>query len=113
MDYKGGVSMRSLLKDKRGLATQTVIGILGLVFVVIISFVMIQQLTGADLLTTGSQETNATNRLVGNVSAGVDNVSSKIPTFFTIIAAVLIIGFVVLLWVQFRKSGLMSGAGGL
>lgn len=107
------MKLRSLAKDKRGLATQTVIGILGLVFVVIIAFVMIQQLTGANLLTSGSTESNATNRLVANVSGGVDSISSKIPTFFTIIAAVLIIGFVVLLWVQFRKSGLLSGGQGL
>lgn len=99
------------MKNKKGLATQTVVGILGLIFTVIIAFVMIAQITGANLLTANSAEDNATDRLTGNLTSGVDQISAKVPTFFTIIAAILIIGFVVLLWVQFKRTGLMSGGG--
>lgn len=178
--------------NKRGLATQTVVGILALVFVIIIAFVMVAQLKSADLLgddltitiavtnETGGfvnetgytlAQVNASNSaytitalwnatddtpfgignatvsaagvvtnattvnwadvlisytytytypntynsssdyLSGNFTGGVDNISSKVPTFFTIIAAILIIGFVVLLWTQFRRTGLNTGVG--
>jgi len=98
------------MKNKRGqLAKSTVVGITALVITLIITFVVITQITGANLLTANSEESNATTRMVNNLTGGVDQISRNIPTFFTIIAAVLILGFVLLLWRQFQGSGLASG----
>lgn len=96
--------------NKKGqLAGGTVVGITSLVITAIIIFVVVSQIIGAGLLTANSAEDLAVDGMAGNLSAGVDNISSKVPTFFTIIAAVLILGFVVLLWRQFQGSGLASG----
>lgn len=104
------MKLQSIAMNKKGqLARNTVVGIGSLVITLIIAFVVISQITGANLLTANSAEDNATDRLTGNLSSGVNNISTKIPTFFTIIAAVLILGFVVLLWRQFQGSGLASG----
>lgn len=98
-------------KNKKGqLARNAVVGITALVITTIIVFVVVSQINGASLLTAGSNAANSATGLAGNLTSGVDNISAKIPTFFTIIAAVLILGFVVLLWRQFQGSGL--GAGG-
>jgi len=53
------------------------------------------------LQNTGTQ--NALNRLENNFTAGVDNVSSKIPTIFTIAAIILILTILLLLIVVFKK----------
>ena len=58
---------------------------------------------------TGSAE-RSTDLMSGNLTGGVDNLSRNIPTFFTIIAALLILAFVVLLWITFSRSGLTEGA---
>ena len=62
-----------------GLITGLVFGVASLVIGVIIAFVIVSTLTGANLLTTDSAEDNATDRLAANFTAGVDNVSGKIP----------------------------------
>ena len=99
--------------NKKGqLATGVVTGIIGLVFLLVVSFVMIAQLTGSGLLTANSAEDLAVDNLAGNLSTGVGNISSKIPTFFTIIAAVVLIGFVLLLWSLYKRSGLGGGSSG-
>ena len=99
-----------MLKNRKGqLAAGTIVGIVSLIITTIIIFVVISQLTGANLLTANSAEDLAVDGMAGNLTSGVDQISSKIPTFFTIIAAVLILGFVVLLWRQFQGSGLASG----
>lgn len=102
--------MKLTNKNKKGqLAKNTVVGIGALVITVIIALVVITQITGANLLTANGAESNATTRMVDNLSSGIDTLALKVPTFFTIIAAVLILGFVVLLWRQFQGSGLGSG----
>jgi multisubunit Na+/H+ antiporter MnhC subunit len=91
-----------------GLITGLIFGVASLVIGVIIAFVIVSTLTGADLLTTGSQEANATTRLSGNFTEGVDNVSSKIPTVLLVAAIVLILGVLVLLvgaWQRMRIGG--------
>jgi len=100
------------LKDKKGqtggLITGLVFGIASLVIGVIIAFVIVSTLTGADLLTAGSAEDNATDNLAGNFSEGVDNVSDKIPTVLLVAAIVLILGVLVLLvgtWQRMRIGG--------
>ena len=105
-----------MFKDKKaqtgGLITGLIFGIASLVIGVIIAFVIVSTLTGAGLLTTGSAEDNATDNLAGNFTAGVDKVSSKIPTVLLVAAIVLILGVLGLLvgiWQKMR----MGGGGGI
>ena len=97
------------IMDKKGLASETMFQIGALVFGVVVLFVMLAQLTGSGLLTSGSAEENASTNLVGNLTTGVNTFANKIPTFFTIIVAVILIGFVLILWVQYKRSGMTSG----
>jgi multisubunit Na+/H+ antiporter MnhC subunit len=91
-----------------GLITGLVFGVASLVIGVIIAFVIVSTLTGAGLLTANSAEDNATDRLSGNFTAGIDNVSSKIPTVLLVAAIVLILGVLALLvgvWARMRMGG--------
>ena len=97
-------------KDKRGLAGSTITAIVGLIFTLIIAFVLVAQITGAGLLDAGDEK-EAVDNMTANLTAGVNEISAKIPTFFLIIAAVLIIGFVVILWAQAKRTGLMTSGG--
>ena len=99
-----------MFKEKKaqsgGLITGLIFGIASLVIGVIIAFVIVSTLTGAGLL-TGSEETAADN-LAANFTAGVDNVSSKIPTVLLVAAIVLILGVLALLvatWSRMRLGG--------
>ena len=91
-----------------GLITSLIFGVASLVIGVIIAFVIVSTLTGANLLTADSAEDNATDRLSGNFTEGVDNVSSKIPTVLLVAAIVLILGVLALLvatWQRMRIGG--------
>jgi len=91
-----------------GLITGLVFGVASLVIGVIIAFVIVSTLTGAGLLTADSAEDNATNRLAGNFTAGIDNVSGKIPTVLLVAAIVLILGVLAVLvgvWQRMRMGG--------
>jgi hypothetical protein len=91
-----------------GLITGLIFGVASLVIGVIIAFVIVSTLTDADLLAANSAEANATSRLAGNFTVGVDNVSAKIPTVLTVAAIVLILGVLVLLvatWQRMRLGG--------
>jgi len=99
-----------MFKDKKaqtgGLITGLIFGIASLVIGVIIAFVIVSTLTNANLL-TGTYAASAGN-LSANFTAGVDNVSSKIPTILLIAAIVLILGVLVLLvgaWQKMRIGG--------
>ena len=94
-----------------GLITALVFGVASLVIGVIIAFVIVSTLNNASLLTANSQEANATTRLIGNFSSGVDNVSGKIPTVLLVSAVVLILAVLAILvgvWQRMRMGG---GAG--
>ena len=101
-----------MYKDKKaqagGLITGLVFGVASLVIGVIIAFVIVSTLSNANLLTSGSAEDNATDKLVSNFTTGVNNVSDKIPTVLLIAAIVLILGVLVLLvgiWQKMRIGG--------
>lgn len=92
----------------QGLISGLVFGIAGLVIGVIIAFIIVSTLTDASLLTALSSEANATDRLSDNFTAGVDQVSAKIPTVLLVAAIVLILGVLVLLvstWQRMRLGG--------
>jgi len=91
-----------------GLITSLVFGVVALVIGVIIAFVIMNTLTGSSLLTIGSEEANATDRMVGNFTTGIDSVSSKIPTVLLVAAIVLILGVLAVLvgvWQKMRMGG--------
>jgi len=94
-----------LRSDKKGsgLITGLVMGVAGLVISVILAFVIVSTLNDADLLTSGSNEDNATDQLISNFTTGINNVSNKIPTVLLIAAVVLILGVLVLLWAQYKR----------
>ena len=104
--------MRSVLKQKKGqvfgIGQSVVFGAVGLIIGIIVAFVLVSVLTNSSLLTSGSAEDNATDRLVGNFTSGVDNISSKVPTIFTVavIAIILIVlGVVVAVYQKFKLGG--------
>jgi len=91
-----------------GLITGLVFGVASLIIGVIIAFVIVSTLDNASLLTASSTEANATDRLIGNFTSGVDNVSGKIPTVLLVAAIVLILGVLALLvgvWQRMRLGG--------
>ena len=103
-----------MLKNKKGqltggLITGLIMGVVGLVISVIVGFVIVSTITDANLLTSGSAEDNATDRLVANLTAGVENVSGKIPTILLIAAVVLILGVLVFFISAWKRMQLGGG----
>jgi len=104
--------MNILQKKKGGLINDLITGTGGLVISVILIFVVISTIIGANLLTADSVYDNATDRMAGNLTEGVDRVSEKIPTVLLIAAVVLLFGVLAILVVQARKAGMMGGGSG-
>lgn len=95
-------------KGQSGLITGLVFGVASLVIGVIIAFIITDTLDNSSLLTSDSEEDNATERLIANFTEGVDNVSDKIPTVLLVAAIVLILGVLAVLvgvWQRMRMGG--------
>jgi len=107
--------MRNLRMKKKGagLITGLVVSIAALVIAVIISFVIVNTLDDASLLTANSAQANATTRLIANYTAGIDNVSSKLPTVLLVAAVVLILGVLAILWATYSKMNMGGGGASL
>ena len=103
-----------MLENKKGqtggLIIGLVFGVASLVIGVIIAFVIVSTLTGASLLTADTSEDNATDRLVGNFTEGIDNVSGKIPTVLLVAAIVLILGVLALLVATWQRMNMGTGS---
>jgi len=103
-----------MLENKKGqtggLIIGLVFGVASLVIGVIIAFVIVSTLTGASLLTANTSEDNATDRLVGNFTEGIDNVSGKIPTVLLVAAIVLILGVLALLVATWQRMNMGTGS---
>ena len=98
------------MKKKGQIQIGTIIGsVIGLVFLVVVGFVSINLLLDADLLTDDSAFDNASDNLVGNLTSGVDLVSGKIETIFTIAVAVLVLGLIVFLAARARQVQSVQG----
>lgn len=70
--------------------------------------------TGIDTIYNHNSQkgtTNAADNLRGNFTAGIDNISGKIPTILTIAIIVAILGILVLLIIAYKKLNL--GGGGI
>jgi hypothetical protein len=112
--------MRSILKvDKRGQAvsvgtvTALIVGIMVMIFVVFAVLYGITTLNPASFFATGSLDANATQGLQSNLTTGIGNFGSKIPTVFTIIAVVFILGFIGLLVATVYRFASGAGTGRL
>ncbi len=97
------------MNKRGGVVTDLVSGTGGLIVTVVIILVIVSTLLGASLLTTGSEEENASNRMKNNFTAGLDEISAKIPTILLIAAVVLLFGVLVILVAQSRRMGIGSG----
>lgn len=95
-----------------GIVGEIVDGTGGLIISVVLILVVLSTLLGANLLSANSAEKNATDRLMGNFTAGIDNVSAKIPTILLVAAVVILFGVLVLL-VQRAKAMTGNGSGTL
>jgi len=107
--------MKRLGKKKGGVVGDLVSGTGGLIVLVIVSLVIVSTLLGAGLLSNsgggGVNYLNASNNTAGNFTAGIANVSTKIPTILLIGAVVLLFGVIVLLVRQSQAMGI-GGQGG-
>lgn len=92
-----------------GVVTSTVMGVGGLIIGVIIILVITSTLLNANLLTAGSTELAASQDMSKNFTAGIDNISEKIPTILLIVAVVFLFGALVLL---VRNANAMGIGGG-
>jgi len=100
--------LKSTKGQTGGLITGLVFGVASLIIGVIIALVIVSTLDDASLLTEYSEEANATDRLSGNFTEGIDKVSEKIPTVLLVAAIVLILGVLALLvgvWQRMRLGG--------
>jgi len=97
------------LNKKGGVVGDLINGTGGLIIGVIVILVIVSTLMGANLL-SGSYEAAAVN-MTANFTAGIDNVSSKIPTILLIGAVVLLFGVILLLVRQSQAMGI-GGQGG-
>ena len=96
-------------RKKGGVVSDLISGTGGLVILTVVILVVVSTLLGANLLTDNSVYDNVTDRMAGNFTDGIDNVSSKLPTILLIGAVVLLFGVIVLL---VRQSNLMGIGGG-
>ena len=97
-----------LIKNKKGvygieIAQGVIMGLFMLILVVIAVLVGISTLRNSNLLTTASDEDNATKALMSNVTAGTAKFAGQIPTFMTIIGIVIIMTFIDLMIYVVRK----------
>jgi hypothetical protein len=97
-------------KKKSGVVSDLISGTGGLVILTVVILVVISTLLGANLLTDDSEYDNVTERMAGNFTEGIDNVSDKIPTILLIAAVVLLFGVIVLLVRQSSAMGIGGGA---
>lgn len=104
--------MRKIGK-RAGVVGDLVSGTGGLVVMTLVILVIVSTLLGANLLTAGSTYDNSTAAMGKNLTAGIDNVSAKIPTILLIGAVVLLFGVIVLLVRQSQAMGIGGSSGSL
>ncbi len=105
--------MLSKIKDSKkgqtGLITGIVGGVIGLVIFVLIGYVVISTVLNANLLGAGAQNTSAFD-MSNNLTAGVNEISSKLPTILAIAAIVLLFGVLLVLMARSRAMGVGGGS---
>jgi len=108
-------------KNKKGVVSGMIAGVIGLIFTIVIGFVLIATVLDADLLsatgpTGGTHNTsisgelkNTTASLSLNLSSGVAEIGNKIPIVLLIAIVVILFGALALLVLQGRKMGMFGG----
>jgi len=104
--------MRQIMRKKSGVVGDLISGTGGLIIGVIIVLVIVSTLLGANLLTNGTTYDITADAMAANFTAGIDNVSGKIPTILLIGAVVLLFGVIVLLVRQSQAMGIGGSQGG-
>jgi len=100
--------MRKLTQKKGGVVSDLIAGVGGLVILVVVILVVVSTLLGANLLSDGDYNDTATD-MGKNLTAGIEQVSGKIPTILLIGAVVLLFGVIVLLVRQSQQMGIGGG----
>lgn len=107
-------NLTSLKSNKKGtgLVTGLIFGIIGLVIGVIIGYVVLDTVIGAGLLGAGDYNESVVG-LSGNLTEGVGDVATKLPTILTIAAVVLLFGVLVILVARARQTNMTNSGGSL
>jgi len=90
-----------------GLITGLIFGVASLVIGVIIAFVIISTLVDSGIV-TNTYQANSVSNLSANFTAGINEVSAKIPTVLLVAAIVLLLGVLAILvgvWQNMRIGG--------
>lgn len=97
--------------NKKGFSTASAVigGVISIALLIVFAFLFLTQLTSTNILAANSVGANATTKLIGNFSAGVDQVNTAIPTVMAIAVFVLIIVVLLIAYVVARKNGLLGG----
>lgn len=103
---------KSNKKGQMQVATNFFTAIAGFVIGVIIVLLIVGTLVGGGFFSSTSNEQAALNNLSSNVTGGVNTISSKLPTVFTVIAIVIILAVIAILWLVWRRMGVGSSGGG-
>lgn len=112
-------SLMQHMKNKKGqileLIGGTVIAFMILIFVIFAVLYGISTLNPSSFFTAGSVNANATSSLTGNLTSGVAQFGSYIPTVLIVLGVVLVLSVIALLILYVRKMQEHSGgsSGGL
>jgi len=108
--------MKQKTMNKKGVVSGMVAGIIGLIFTVVIGFVLIATVLDASLMKQGGTDKgafeNISSNLALNLSDGVQAIGNKIPTILLIAIVVILFGALALLVLQGRRMGMFGGGGG-
>lgn len=93
--------------------SNTALGIMTLFFIIFAVLFGIAALNVSTFFGAGTLEQNVTQQAQANITTGVGNVTSYVPTVFTVLGVVLAIAGVFLLILYVRRLQGGGGAGGL
>lgn len=95
--------------NKKGqfqIAGSLINGIVGFVLACIVGLIVIGLLVGGNFFASTSAEQGALNNISSNVTAGINQISAKLPTIFTIVVMVIVLSFIALIYLVWKgKSG--------
>ena len=100
--------------NKRGqvinIISGSVISFLALILIIFAVLFGVSALNPSSFFTAGSANANVTTAMVSNLTSGVSNVTTYIPTVFIILGVVLALSAILLLIVFVRR--MQAGGGG-
>jgi len=109
--------MKKISMNKKGqtlsLISGTIVGFMVLIFIIFAVLYGISTLNPTSFFTSGSADANATANLQSNLTGGVSDFASRIPTVLTVLGVVLALGAILLLIVFVKRMQGTGGGGGL